>query len=333
MYMLDRTCRTIVVGLLAVLCGAVVAFPANAQSNATKPGATALPEPLTPETVRELVARQSDEQVRQLLIEQLDRGAAAPVNARGDKGMSKMVEQDARMVRERLGELRDAFVALPATSRQVVANLDDPQGPTVLPRVGALLVGGLVIAWLVEHIYNLALRRYRKRLAPPPDETFAARSFRLAIGLVLSLVGIAVFALAFLALFLALWQGHALRRIAIVEVLIAVVAARVTWLFADFLLSRRAGQERLLPLPDVPAGRLRWFAVMLAALWGLGNILRAVFTGGGANAATIDLLIISTGLLGLSLVLWTVWHVRAAIADLIRGDGTRGAVARWPPDH
>jgi len=329
MYLFDRAFRTIVVGFLAVTCAAVAAFPAGAQTNAAKLKATALPEPLTQESVRELVARQSDEQVRQLLIEQLDRAAAAPAKAKGEKGMSGMVEQDAGMVRERLGGLRDAFVALPATLRQVVASLDDPQGPTVLPRVVALLVGGLVIAWLAQRMYDFALRHYRKRLAPPTAETFTARSFRLAVGLVLDLVGIAVFALAFLVLFLALWQGHVLRRIAILEVLIAVVAVRVTWLFADFLLSSRAGKERLLPFADAPARRLRRFAALLAALWGVGNFLRAVLAGAGANAATIDLLIISTGVLGLALLLWTVWHVRAAIADLIRGDGTRGAVAGW----
>ena len=314
-------------------CAAILAFPAGAQSNAAKSEISTLPVPLTPEAVRELVSRQSDAQVRQLLIEQLDRAAAAPAKAQGgDKGMSGMVVQNAGMVRERLGELRDAFVALPVTLRQVVANLDEPEGPSVLPRVGALLVGALVVGWLAQRMYDFALRRYRKRLAPPAAETFTARCFRLAIGLALDLAGIGVFALAVLALFLALWQGHALRRIAILEVLIAVVAVRVTWLFADFLLSSRNGKERLLPFADAPARRLRGFAVLLAALWGLDSFLRAVLAGGGANAATIDLLTISMGALALALLLWTVWHVRAAIADLIRGDGTRGAVAGWLAD-
>ena len=328
----DPTFRSIVITVLALACAAAAAFPAGAQTNAARRESTASSEPLTPEAVRELVSRQSDEQVRQLLIEQLDRAAAAPAKAQGDKGMSKMVAQDAAMVRERLGELRDALVALPATLRQVVADLDDPEGPSVLPRVGALLLAGLLIAWLVQRMYDLALRRYRKKLTPPPAETFTARSFRLTVGLVLDLVGLGVFALAFLALFLALWQGHALRRIAILEVLIAVVAVRVTWLFADFLLSGRAEKERLLPFADVPARRLRWTAVLLAALWGLGSLLRAVLAGGGASAATIDLLVISLGVLALALLLWTVWHVRVAIADLIRGDGTRGAVAGWLAD-
>jgi hypothetical protein len=139
----------------------------GAQSNAAKSKPSTLPEPLTQEAVRELVARQSDEQVRQLLIAQLDRAAAAPAKAKGDEEMSKMVETNAGIVRERLGDLRDAFVALPATLRQVVANLDDPEGTSALPRAGVVLLGVLVIAWLVERLYHLALRNYRKTLAPP----------------------------------------------------------------------------------------------------------------------------------------------------------------------
>ena len=85
----------------------------------------------------------------------------------------------------------------------------------------------LVVGWLAQRVYDCALRNYRKRLVPPAAETFTARSFRLGVGLALDLVGIAVFALAALAIFLALWQGHGLRRIAILEMLIAVVAVRV----------------------------------------------------------------------------------------------------------
>jgi hypothetical protein len=126
----------------------------------------------------------SDADVRKLLIDQLDR-SAVPSKAKDDKAMSGMVEQNAGMVRERLRELRDAFVALPATLRDVIAKLDDPDGPSVLLRVVALTVGGFVAAWLAEWLYHFALRHYRARLKPPPVETFTARAFRLAVGLAL----------------------------------------------------------------------------------------------------------------------------------------------------
>ena len=333
MHAFDRMGRAVAVGLLTIAVAFIAVDPACAQSknSKSKSAATALPEPLTHESVRELVSRLSDEDVRKLLIDQLDR-SAAPERAKGDKAMSGMVEENAGMVRERLRELRDAFVALPVTLREVVAKLDDPDGPSALPRVVALIVGAIVAAWLAERLYHFALRRYRARLAPPTVETFTARAFRLAVGLALDVVGIAVFALAFLAIFLALWQGHGLRRIAILEILIAIVVVRITWLFAEFLLAGRPGAERLLPFADLPARRLRRFAVLLAALWGVGHTVQAILQGSGANQPTLDLLLFFSTVLGLAIVLWTVWRVRAPIAGLIRGNGTPNAVVDWLAD-
>ena len=329
MHAVGRMCRAVAVVLLAVAVVGLGASPAFAQSKSGKPkaAATALPEPLTHDSIRELVSRLSDEDVRKLLIDQLDR-SAAPSKAK-DMAMSGMVEHNAGMVRERLRELRDAFVALPATLSDVVAKLDDPDGPSVLLRVVALTLGGLVAAWLAERFYDFALRRYRASLAPPPAETFTARAFRLGVGLALDLVGVAVFALAFLAIFLALWQGHGLRRIAIVELLIGVVAIRVTWIFARFLLAGRAGEERLLPFADLPARQLRRFAILLAVIWGFSSGLGSVLRRAEVTAPTIDVLIILFTCAGVAVVLWTVWQVRAPIARLIRGEGKHNAIVGW----
>ena len=331
MSVFDRVCRAVAVGLAAVACVAAVVVPSEAWAQAHKAKAITLPEPLTKESVRELVSRLSDEEVRKLLLDQLDRASVAS-KAKGDMAMSGMVEQSAGMMRKRMGELRDAAAAFPQTLQDAVAKVDNPEGPSALGLVGALLAGALLAAWLAERAYDSALRGYRRRLVPAAAETYSSGAFRLGVGVALDLAGIAVFALAFLAIFLALWQGHGLRRIAILEVLIAVVVVRVTWLFAWFLLSRRDGQERLLPFADVPARQLRRFAVLLAVLWGIRHSLSAVLAGAGANDATLDLIVLASTVLGVSVVLWTVWQVRAPIGDLIRGDGKGNAVVNWLAD-
>jgi len=332
MYAFDRVFRALAACLLAM---AIVAVgPAFAQGKSAKPKqeATALPEPLTHESIRELVSRLDDEAVRKLLITQLDR-SAAPARGKGGEAMSGMVEANAGMVRARLGELRDAFYAMPATLNEVVAKLDEPDGPSVLPLIGVLIVAMFVVAWAVEQLYRFAVRNYRRRLAPATNETFSARAFRRGASLALDLVGILVFALAALAFFLALWQGHGLRRIAIVELLIGVVVVRIVWLFARFLLARRTdGQERLLPFADAPAGQLRRFAVTLAAVWAVSSGLGSVLAHAGVAQPTIDLVVLLFSVVGLAIVLWTVFQVRAPIAALIRGEGRHNAVVGWLAD-
>jgi hypothetical protein len=234
---------------------AVVAVgPAWAQSKSEKPKheATALPQPLTHESIRELVSRLDDADVRKLLIAQLDR-SAAPATGKGGQAMSGMVEANAGMVRARLAELRDAFRALPATFKEVVARLDEPEGPSVLALIALLVAAMFVVAWVASGCTTTRCATTGDASSPMPDETFSARAFRRGAALLLDLVGILVFALAALAFFLALWQGHGLRRIAIIELLVGVVVVRTVWLFARFLLAKRTHAEgRLLPFADAP---------------------------------------------------------------------------------
>ncbi|MEO1734266.1 MAG: hypothetical protein AAFR45_11665 [Pseudomonadota bacterium] len=65
--------------LLAVVCAVAVAAPISAQipgasvaSTSSSTDDTALPDPLTPEAINEMVARMSDDEVRSLLLEHLD---------------------------------------------------------------------------------------------------------------------------------------------------------------------------------------------------------------------------------------------------------------------
>ena len=332
MHAFDRVRHGILAVLVAVVWAAVTALPASAQTKSALGDATALPQPLTQESVRELVSRLSDEEVRQLLIEQLDRAAIAPAKATDDMGMSGMVELRAATARERLAEIHTALLALPDTLRDVIGKLQAPDGPAIFLLIGVLVAAMLAAGWLAERVYVYALRNYRKALVPGPAETFTAGAFRLGVGLLLDLVGIAVFALGALACFVALWQGHELRRIAVLEVLIAIVTVRVAGLLGEFLLSGSAGTQRLLPFGDAPARHLRSFAVLFAAFWGVRGFLDSVLRVGGASIATQDLLVIVVTTLGLAILLWAVWQVRAPIAGLIRGAGKHSLVASWLAD-
>jgi hypothetical protein len=190
----------------------------------------------------------------------------------------------------------------------------------------------LLIGWVAERIYHRALRNYRRRLESAATESFSARAFRLAAGLVLDLVGILVFALVSLAVFLALWQGHGLRRIAIIEILIGVVIVRVTALLARFLLSKRNGTERLLPFADKPAGQLRWFAILIVTNWAVAQFVQSVLAGAGAAGAALDLVPLFSTIVGFAIVVSTVWLVRVPIANLIRGDRPHNTVVGWLAD-
>ena len=190
----------------------------------------------------------------------------------------------------------------------------------------------LATAVLAERVYVHALHGYRQRLLHSPAATFSARAFRLGLGLLLDLGGLALFGVAAILFFFAGWLEDELRRILVLDVLFGIVIVRITALFARFLLSPAGTRHRLLPFADAPARRLRWFAIALAAVYGSSFATIAVLGASGATPETIDLIGVGFWVIGLSLAVETVWRVRKPIADLIRGADAHGAVIGWLAD-
>ena len=197
----------IVVGMIAVALLSCSAPPVHAADKAP-PGVAALPGTWTKESARDVLSRLSDEQVRTLLLDQLDKSATSappsPGAGAGMSGVAGTMDANAGMARARVGELYDALLALPATTREAIARLTDGASAGIWT-LGSYFIVMLVVGWLVERAYDYGLRRYRRGLSNAPAPTFAARAFQLALGLVLDLGGILVFALAALAVFAARW--------------------------------------------------------------------------------------------------------------------------------
>jgi small-conductance mechanosensitive channel len=335
MLQFGRVCRSVVALVVLGWAGlSAAAGPVEAKSAANVP---ALPETLTRESARDLLSRLSDEQVRSLLLEQLDRAAKAPVNA-GAPGMAAMagmagvVDQHAGAMRDRYATLYDALMALPATLHEVASRITESDKP-FWQRAG-FLAAVLLSGWIGELLYRFALRRYRLGLLHAAAPTYTARAFQLTVELLMDLVGLAIFGVVAIVVFFSFWLGHELGRIIVLEVLFAVIVIRVAALLARFLLTSTPARPRLLPLPDAAARDLTRFAVALAAVYGFGIATASILSAGGASRETVDLLAIAVWFVGVAITLWVVWRVRKPIADLIRGDSGRpilGWLAElWP---
>jgi moderate conductance mechanosensitive channel len=321
-----RTMAGIVV-LISILTAAV---PAVAQDDG---GAMAVPEKSTRESVRDLLSRLSDVQVRSLLIDHLDRSAAVPAKPASAGGMAAMagmagvVDDHAGSMRSRYDALYDAWIGLPATAGNVSARLANAPGPPHWGSFLAYVVALFGASALAEWGYGYALRRYRHRLLNSRAAAFSARAFQLGVGLLLDLGALAVFGITAIVFFFGWWLEDELRRILVLDVLFAIVVVRITALFARFLLLPMPGtREPLLSFASGPARRLRWFAMALAAVYGASFATLAVLGASGASPEAIDLAGVGFWVIGLSLAVATVWRVREPIAELIRGGGSDGAI-------
>jgi small-conductance mechanosensitive channel len=315
----------------------VVASVAQAQ---TSPGpgdaGPRLPEPLTREAIRELVARLSDAEVRRLLIAQLDRSAApAPAAPGGMMGMVGDMEGQSSRLRARAGELLGAILTLPKEMGDVRARFLEGRGEghllVVVLAFLAIVGAGLAAERLLRHF----VRDTQRALEAEAPEGLAAEAGRLLLRLALELVAAAVFVVAAVAVFLAFYQGHPPTRRLVLVYLAAVVVVRLVAAISRLLLAPAVPALRLLPLADSAARCLHVGLVRLAAVHVLGTGTLDLFESLGLRSQSLDALRVGLATLLLILALDTMWRMRAEVGTLIARPGASGPLRRlaagaWP---
>ena len=118
---------------LLVLLGSLSLLPVPETAGADKAAAgkaVELPEPLTPEAIRELVARLSDAEVRQLLLGQLDK-AAAPAGREDRRSRWRPGSRGTwTAARTQIGAVLRAWPALPAAFGDAVRQFSEGREPS-----------------------------------------------------------------------------------------------------------------------------------------------------------------------------------------------------------
>jgi len=295
-------------------------------SGATKAGGTpaktvTLPEPLTREAIRELVARLSDDEVRQLLLAQLDKAAVpAPAQSGGDMSTASMA-RDSERLRDRAAALLRAAPTVPGELMSAVHRFAEggPYGQLQFPLVCVFIAVLLAAGGIVETIVARLLATVRRGLEEGEVNTFGAQVGRVLLRLTLDLLLLLVFVVTVVVVFLIVYQGHEPSRELFIALLVAMVQVRVAIILAHLLLAPRAPTQRLLPFGDEAARGLYRGVVGLAGLYGLGDVLAGFMSRWGVPPDAWLFVITGWRILFVAVLLYTVWRQRAPIAALTRG--------------
>jgi small-conductance mechanosensitive channel len=307
----------VLTGCLLVGLSAEIAAAATAGDQPSKP--PTLPEPLTREAIRDLVARLSDEEVRQLLVAQLDK-AAAPGAAQSGADMSAaMMAGHTDRVRARVGAVLRAAPQVPGELRAAVGRYSAGGRSGQLAIVCGFFAVLLAIGGLVEWLIGRLLADVRRRLGAGEEDTFGAQVGRVLLRLLLDLLLLLVFVVTVVGAFLLLYQGHGPSRELFISLLVNTVQVRVAIILARILLAPPAPGQRLLAFDDAAARGLYRGVVGLAVLDGLGDVLAEFMSRWGVPPAPWLLIMTGPRFLFVAVLLYTVWRQRAPIADRIRG--------------
>lgn len=303
--------------------------------------AVALPDPLTPAAVREMVSRLSDEQVRQLLLERLDAVARAGTTEAGPG----FLEWTRAALRGVIGNVGDAVRQLPNLGRSMATVWDQfvrPRGFAGL----ALLVGWLAATvgagLLVEAVARRAVGRWRR--SATAKDGFRDSMLTLARRFAVDSVGLVGF-------YLGAWLvvGYAIPGDDIhpfipdinskfIEFLVfnVVVYTRIATMIARFVLAPYDPSVRLVHMDSEDAAFLYRNVIVIGALWGLTGFLNPFFPTHGVPAEEFRIQFWLQLLLS-GWMFWTVWRSRRTLTRMLVPGGGQAyspaeiAVARAYP--
>ena len=183
---------TLVATLLCLIAG-----PAFSQSTAApaEPAGVTLPTPLTREAVRELVARMSDDQVRDLLLQRLDAVAQAQQAVAPRSRFAALSDTVQRV----WGVLTRAVTGLPETARLqllAVSNFVRKSQDGGLLHLFVGLAEAILVGLIVQFLVALLSRRWLAAEGPPDQRTLRSSLLYLSHRLVRDLLGLVAFYIA-----------------------------------------------------------------------------------------------------------------------------------------
>jgi small-conductance mechanosensitive channel len=255
----------------------LVTTPLPLASATDQPAADASPPPLetlTHEQAHVLIARLSDAQVRELLLQYLDRHAPEPGSAAAGADAVSLVVDRAQTIRYRLGEMVAGLPDVPYAALFVIDQLTANRDPRRILDMTVGLAVILAAAACGEYAFRRLVGPVGGRVTQISSSQDFGKLGLLAARALVDFLALAVFALVGILVFFVVHPDEDFTRAAFWAAFLAFLAVRAVAVVLRALLAPRRPDLRLPRLQDASARRLyRW-------LVGLGGLTGAVVAFG-----------------------------------------------------
>jgi moderate conductance mechanosensitive channel len=252
-------------------------FPDAGGSEEAVPAEVTLPDPLTPEAIRELVSALSDNQVRALLLERLDAVAeTGPIDDRST--LEKVRDLAAEASEKTAATIGSNFADLGGfltAQGNVLARFFDALGAERLELLLLAIFTALLVAVGVELLAYRLIFGGRAPEAPPPNEDIIRRLRRAIKRLANEIIGATIFATVAYSVLLMFKPEDAMP---VVEDMLywIVLMPRFGMALARFFFVSGAGATRLLTVEARQARILFLCFVGLTYFFGISLSLNAI---------------------------------------------------------
>lgn len=282
------------------------------------------PADLDPATLRDMVARLTDEEVRALLLARLDALADERKEASQAPGLSRVYERfetETALLWSNLGGTMASLPEVPGMVAGAFTRWLDGRGIGAVLYLLAVLAGALAAGYLFERGLRRLFSGPLERLAAARPEGLLPLLGTLALRFALDLFGLFAYAVGATLVVLASFAPRTPDRFTALVVLVAVLIARLGAAVSRFLLAPHRPELRLCNLDNVQAGALHRRIVTAVAVtagaylfvqWAVRFGVQE--TVGGPRLGPVLKLVV------LAVLIWAIWASRQAFAAILLGE-------------
>jgi len=303
--------------------------------------AVALPENLSAEDIDALMARLNDDQVRRLLIAQLQadaQKASAAGKAQQVSGLGRVIqwfESRTELLVTRVYRLGVGLPDIPGDIGRAMGQLTDYQGVGRFSFMVLIALVFLAVGYGAEKLFYRLTVAFRTQIDTMPGMDGILKFWGAVIKFIPDLIGLLIFTLTpFVLFFLTISKEDKGLRLLFLAFLLTVVAIRLCAALLRLMLSPETDKVRLVHLSDVVARYFYRRLLLVASILAVGMILQLLLERLGATLTTRMWIMLTYGTAIVLIFAGMIWRHRHGVRDhLMQGKPAGGEENLWLRDQ
>jgi small-conductance mechanosensitive channel len=311
------------VSISVIFAGTPALFAAKPPKTDPPPTADSL-HPASVEEMNQLVSRLTDQQVRQILIQQLEKtippGKGKKGDAAGsDSGLMHSLDHFSVLFRDRFTEIGRHLPLFFTDIDQAVGKLTDDNGVGMLLEMVFLLSAIIGLSIAAERVWWRSSAGIRARFDAAPVMEGWMRFSTGILKILPEFLGIFIFSLTGGILFALVHQSDAAGwRLLFIAMMLAIIVVRMAFLLSNLLFAPNNDHLRLVPVSDTTARYLHRQVFLLVGYYGLFYIFSLLIQKLGVSMNSTFLILLISSIPFMAMIFRLIWNNRYAVADYLR---------------